>query len=381
MAGVGYLVLMTRFGGGNGEAAVFYNPLILFAAWSIASRIAQLRRGELPRRVLLGMFSAGLAIGYKQSALFEAVFLGLAVLALLARGGTPSTRLAGRALILGAIGAVPMLAIALTYWSIGHFAELWQALVQSNLARAYEGPSGRVGRAITLTVMLALPLLFAILGYLRARANRADDSPLDFLACWAIAAILGIAAFPSLYLHYVLPLLAPLMVLSAPLFARPRLGPLAFAAMVLLSLGESDMFDLADRARARPAAAALADHVRAVTLHKRLLVFGMPTYLYALIGQKPPSVLAFPAHMYEWAEAGATGRDEVAELRRVLEDRPEAVVVQEPIPVSPRNEPNVAQVAAYVRNCGAVRRFTIYDHGGAQRMAVYSGCPGARGDD
>ncbi|MFA8415207.1 hypothetical protein ACEPTV_33730, partial [Burkholderia pseudomallei] len=97
MAGIAYCVLLTRFGGGNGEAAVFYNPLILATAWSIATSIAQLRRGVLPPPVLLGMFTAGLAIGFKQSAAFEALFFGIATLAILARGGMGWRALAVRA--------------------------------------------------------------------------------------------------------------------------------------------------------------------------------------------------------------------------------------------------------------------------------------------
>lgn len=377
MAGIAYCALLTRFGGGNGEAAVFYNPLILAAAWSIASSIERLRQGLLPRRVLLGMLAAGLAIGFKQSAAFEAVFFGVATLAILARGGMRWPALAIRATAMAGLGALPMVAIGLVYWRMGHFPQLWQALVLSNFARTYD--AGRITRALALAGLLCLPLLFALLGYLRGRAER--SAPLGFLACWAAAAILAVAIFPGLYLHYALPLLAPLAVLSAPFFARPGIGTLGFAALVILALATSDMFDLRVRAHARPAAAALVEQVRRVTPHRRLLVFGMPSYLYAEIGAAPPSVLAFPAHFYEGAESRASGIDEVAELRRVLRARPETVVVQEPLPAAPLNEANVARIAAYVRRCEAVRRMTIYDHEGEKRMAVHSGCARAATGD
>jgi hypothetical protein len=367
MAGIAYLAFLTRFGGGNGEAAVFYNPLMLFTAWSIATSIDRLRAGTLPRRVLLGMFSAGLAIGFKQSAAFEAIFFGVAVLVVLGRAA-----LGWRALALAAIGALPMAAIALFYVTIGQFPALWQALVLSNFARAYD--AGRVARGLAMVGLLCLPLALAAAGYWRARTERA--TPLAFLACWALAAILGLALFPGLYLHYALPLAAPLAILAAPFFARPRIGAIGFAALVLLNLATSDMFALSVRAKARPAADALVAQVRAVTPHRRLLVFGMPSYLYAEIGARPPSVLAFPAHFYEGAESRASGIDEVAELRRVLAAAPETVVVQEPIPAAPRNEANLAQLAAYLRSCHQVRRLSIYDHEGEKRMAVHSGCTG-----
>lgn len=365
MAGIAYLALMTRFGGGNGEAAVFYNPLMLFTAWSIATSIERLRAGELPRRVLLGMLSAGLAIGFKQSAAFEAMFFGIAVLVLLGPAA-----LSWRAPALAAIGALPMVAIGLAYAAMGHFPALWQALVLSNFGRAYD--PGRLARGLALAGLLCLPLVLAAAGYWHGRAQR--NTPLGFLACWALAAIAGVAIFPGLYLHYALPLLAPLAILAAPFFARPRIGAIGFVALVLLNLGTSDMFALSVRAKARPAATALVAHVRAVTPGRHLLVFGMSSYLYAEIGAQPPSVLAFPAHFYEGAEAGASGIDEVAELARILRTAPETVVVQEPLPAAPLNAANIAQLAPYLRRCGEVRRLSVYDHEGEKHLAVYSRC-------
>jgi hypothetical protein len=370
MAGIAYLVLLTRFGGGNGEAAIFYNPLMLFAAWSIATSVAALRQGALPGRVLVGMFSAGLAIGFKQSAAFEAAFFGIAVLFFLMPAGIGWSLLARRALLMAAIGALPVVAIGLAYLAMGHFAQLWQAVVLSNLSRAYD--PNRLGRGLAMAGLLLLPLALAAAGYWRGHAARAV--PLGFLACWALAAICGVAFFPGLYLHYALPLLAPLAILAAPFFAQPRIGAIGFVALVALNLAGSDMFDLQTRAKARPAAAALVAHVRAVTPNRKLLVFGMPTYLYAEIGARPPSPLAFPAHFYDGAESGASGLDEVAELARVLRTAPETVVVQQPIPAAPLNQANVVQLIEYLRRCGATRVLRVYDHEGEKRMAIYSSC-------
>lgn len=368
MAGIAYLALLTRFGGGNGEAAVFFNPLMLFTAWSIATSIARLRAGDLPRRVLLGMLSAGLAIGFKQSAAFEAVFFGIAVLALLGRAA-----LGWRALALAALGALPMVLIALYYAAIGHFPQLWQALVLSNLGRAYD--PARLARGLALAGLLCLPLALAAAGWWRARD--AKPAALPFLGCWAGAAIAGVAIFPGLYLHYALPLAAPLAILAAPFFARPRIGVIGFVALIALNLATSDMFALSIRARARPAAAELVAQVHSVTPHGRLLVFGMPSYLYAELGTRPPSPLAFPAHFYEGAESHASGIDEVAELARVLAAAPETVVVQEPLPAAPLNQANVDQLARYLSRCSDVRRLGVYDHEGEKRIAIHSRCGAA----
>jgi hypothetical protein len=143
-------------------------------------------------------------------------------------------------------------------------------------------------------------------------------------------------------------------------------------ALVGLSLLLAGTFHLGDRWRARPAAAALVDYVRAETPHHRLLVWGAPSYLYSLVGADPVSPLAFAPHLYEGREW--TGHDMIAEVRRTLAARPETVVAQTPLPSSPLNHATVAMVEAYVRTCRAARRFTIYDHNGEQVHTVYSHC-------
>jgi len=55
----------------------------------------------------------------------------------------------------------------------------------------------------------------------------------------------------------------------------------------------------------------------------------------------PPTALLFPPHLYDGAEAGASGLDTSAELRRVLDWRPEAVVIQVPLPAQPLNQATV----------------------------------------
>jgi len=97
-----------------------------------------------------------------------------------------------------------------------------------------------------------------------------------------------------------------------------------------------------------------------------------------LVGARPPAPLAFPPHLYEGAESGVSGVDEVEEMRRIIAGRPEAVVVQHPLPARPINMANVNQLGAYLKTCRRLRTFTIYDHNGAQKQDVYSRC-GQRG--
>lgn len=369
LAGVAYVALLGRFGGEDGQAPVFYNPLMLLCAWSILTRIDLLTSGRIDRRLIGGFVAAGAAITIKQSAAVEALFFGaFAGRWLLRRGALAPI------LTLALAGAAPMLLVFGYYAAIGHWPELWQALVRSNEARLYPDAATHVHRFATLMVLLAFPLGLALLGG-RALLQEPDKRPyLVFVGLWAAVAIGAVAVYPHVFPHYALPLLAPLCVLSAPFLGSPRIGSIALASLLAFSLWGSDSLDLPARRAGHRTSEPFAAYVAAETPGKRLLIAGMPSFLYQRIGAAPPSVLAFPSHLYDGSESGVSGIDEVAEMKRILAARPETVVVERPVRLSPRNEANFALTEAYVRACGKLRRFTIYDHDGARRMWVYSRC-------
>lgn len=374
MAGVAYLALLGRFGGASGQAPVWYTTLMILAAWAIVSRLDVLRRGRIDIVVVAGMAAAGLAVAFKQSAAIECAFFGLFITARLLTNGARSARIVPRVALLAIVALLPIAATFAWYWHIGHLPELWQALVRSNFARLYEGPWGRVFRFGVLIGLLGMPIVFAGLGWAALGRDERRDPALAFVAAWAIVAILAVAIFPNIFYHYAIPILPPLCILCAVFFARARIGRAGFVAVLVVSLAYGNTLDLATRLRAHRAAPELVAYVQAETPGKRLLVWGIPNYLYVLVGAEPPSRLAFPPHLYEGAESGVSGIDEVEELRRIIAGRPETIVVQNPIVASPINLRNMAQLDAYLKTCRKLRRFTIYDHNGPQGQDVYSRC-------
>lgn len=374
MAAIAYLAMLNRFGGASGQAPVWFNPLMIFAAWSLVTRMDLIRRGRIDAVLVGGMAAAGLAIAFKQSAAVECLFFGLWIAVHLLRSPAPRPRVAGQLAILGLAGLLPMAATFTFYWHAGHLPELWHALVESNFARLYAVPVERFLRLAAMLGMLGMPLAFAALGWTcLTRAERREPATL-FLLAWSAAALLAVASFPNVFYHYALPVLPPLCVLCAVFFDRRGFGRIALAALVLVNLAYAGTFDLATRYRAHRDTPAFVAYVRRETPHGRLLVWGIPNYLYAVAGTRPPGPLAFSPHLYEGAESGVSGIDEQAELRRILAARPETVVVQEPTPARPLNQANVDRLEAYLHGCARVRRFTIYDHNGAQVQAVHSGC-------
>lgn len=376
LAGIAYLALIGRFGGAAAQAQVFYNPLMIAAAWSIASRIKFLRQGRIDMRVAFGMLCGGIAITFKLNAAFECIFFGGFVCVLVARTKRPlASKISGIAL-LALLGVAPTLMTVLYYALTGHFAELWQAQVLSNFGRQYsEGPQ-RIERIAVLAGMLGMPLAFAALGYFHLIRSQPSHGPLAFVGLWALASMVGMVLYPNVFPHYALPLIAPLCVLSAGFFMRGTIGIATFGATVIMSLIYGHTLDLPARQRAHAAQEQVSSYLLAQTPDRTLLVWGMPSYLYHIVGARPLSALAFPAHLYSWDERGTSGRDEVLELRRTLALRPASVVEQVPLEVSPLNEANMAQVRAYLRTCRQSRPMMLYDHNGPQPQVIWTHCGG-----
>ena len=373
VAGVAYCLLVVAFGGANGQTPVFYNPLIVACAWCVTSRIGLIARGRIDLRVAAGFAAAGLAIAFKMSAAFEGIWFGIVVLVLMARGGAPFSRTMAIAALLALLGLLPMLAAAGWYALAGHFAEFWQALVTSNFARTYDS-ANRAARLGSAWLSIQPLVLIAVCGLVSLRRDGKFGVAGIVVTGWLITAGLEIGAFPTIYSHYLLTMLAPLCVAGAGIYRHARWGaPLALglSGVYLFSSGE---LNFAERASSRAESARLVDAVRQATPHHRLLVWGFPSYLYVLADAKPPSVLAFPPHLFDAHEAGSSGIDEIHEVRRILAARPEAVVVQRPLPSSPLNVRTIAMVEAYVATCQVARRFMLRDHKGRQTHILYSDC-------
>lgn len=379
LAGFAALFLALEFGGASGQAAQLLAPLMVGAFWSVSASLPALARGTVPRRIYAGMACAGLALAMKQSALVEGAALGLATLVLARRGGATLPRLLRAGAGMALCGALPLVLAAGWYLSRGQFSAMWQALVLSTAARTFESGGSLVARYGILVRALAPALFFAALGVAAMAPVRKAAAAWRLALFWLTVAVLALVVYPNLYLHYALPLLAPLCLVAAPCFARRDIGLAAAVLVGAVALYQSGLVDPGARARSRQASATLTAYLAAEAPHRRVLAWNFSPWLYALGATPPPTALLFPPHLYDGAEAGASGRDPAVELARVLAWRPEVVVVQRPVPARPINPITQAMVEAYVRQCRQMRRFTLFDHNGAQPQFVYSRCPGSTG--
>ena len=371
LAGLAYLAWLTPLFGFGGQSPVFYNLPVAGAALLLVQGLPRLARGERSGRVALAMLLLGLAITIKTTVLFEALFFGLAALAAAWRSRRPIAWVALRGLTWLALGMGPTLAIAAYYAGAGHWAEYWHAMVTANLAKG----SDWAGSALRLALLWHMLLPFALAA---GGGLLLQTPPRGFVTGWLLAALCGLVSVPNFYPHYALPLLVVLAIAAAPLFDRRGLGLAAAGVVIALALRAEPAFRPGQAERSRATFAALSEAIRRHDGGRALLVYAGPAQLYTMTGHAFPTPLAFETHLSQQAERNVSHLDTVAELRRVLADRPGAVVV----PLKVRNGPVIPETWALVQGYiqAHCRRITVRhaeDWLLADDLAVWGDCSAA----
>jgi MFS family permease len=371
LAGVVYLLWLGPLQGFGGQSPVFYNLFIAAAALLVVDALPRLRLGHTPPGLLLAMLLGGCAITIKTTTFVEAGFLGLLSLVTLCRSGAGPKRTLSAGLTWAALGAAPTVAIGLAYWLGGHWTEYWHAMITANLAKPPYWLDVRI-RILLMFIMLAPVIIPAVLGLLdQARESR------RFVLLWLGAAVLGLAAMPNFYIHYALPLLVPLCVAASTFLARPRIGLLVTAALAVLSVMLSPIFQFGQTARSRAAIADLTQAVRAHVGAGPLLVYDGPPQLYQTTGQPFVTPLVFPTHLSQLIEKDVSHLSTLGETRRVLALKPGAVVAAVKVRNSPGNQETRQLVMAYAgRNCRLIKVVDVPERLRSDFIAVWGDCRG-----
>lgn len=341
-AGVLYLLMIGLAGGAGGQAPVFYNLFVAAAAW--ASQRALLDGEAAPAQVrglgCAAMALVGQAMQLKYTAVFEGVFLGLALLwaswragearAGEGRAGRMGRTAADAALWIG-LALAPTLAALVWYAALGEA----QAFVYANFLSigARSGASAaelahRLRNTGELMVGPVLALGLALwLKPWRRFAGGAEAQ--GFALLWLASAVAGYALFGTYFNHYALPLIAPLAVCVAPLFGvrERRLGAAAVALMLVVG-AVANAVAISQARLKRGGEAQMAQMLAAIRprLTNCLYVWNGDSILYHLTGSCAPTRYAFAGHLNLLRENGAVGVDQATEVRRILAGRPSVIV-------------------------------------------------------
>ena len=221
-----------------------------------------------------------------------------------------------------AVGLLPTLAVVGTYRAMGPAAldAWWFANVTSILLRPGY-PAGEIAmRLLGIVAQLSPLLLCAAIGWRRRRVRLTGERAIAF--GWLAAAVAGFVAIGTFFDHYALPLLPPLTMIAGIALGRiPRVLVGTLVLGLLLLIGERAFIpDDADGARA------VAQAVAANSRGGCPYVFIGDTATYSLAHACLPTTRAFPNFLAYTTEAGASGIDEAAEMRRILARRPSVIV-------------------------------------------------------
>lgn len=337
IAGVIYLLLLGLVGGSGGQAPVFYN---LFVAGAALATLTAVSTGGVPaeqirRKGAVAMGLIGLAMQVKYTAVFEGVFMGVALMWASWRASPRPGRLAVDAAIWIAVALAPTLAAFYLYAWIGQADAFIYANFLSIGDRSGAPPEELARRLAKAWKLLHIPVFAVVLATLLAPWRRFPHgaSTMKFALAWLAAASLGYLAFGTYFDHYALPLFAPLAVACGALFIyRPyRLGLVA-AVLMLLSGAIANGVVIRKMWLKRGHQAEMTAMVEAIKprLKGCLYVWNGDPLLYHLTGSCLPTRHPFAGHLNLLRENGAIGVDQATEVKRILAGRPSVIVDHEP---------------------------------------------------
>ena len=340
-AGAAYLIWLPLLSGAGGQSPVFYDLFMTAGAVLVLGlpRLAERRaRGAIVASGAAACLLAGLAIQTKYTPLVEGAFFGLAHLFFLRRAGAGIAATVAAGALWAALGLAPTVAAVLAFAAMGRetFQAFWFANFASvALRNGY--PAAKIAARLAGTWSQLAPLVVCA-----ALTLRRPRSAATWLALgWLAAAMVAYAMIGAFFDHYALPLVAPLAILAAPGFARSRRGCLAtLAAGAAVFVVKAGL-----RPNEAPGIRALARVVEAADGGRCPYVFAGDSIVYLLAHACVPTARAFPSTLAYDADRGASGVDPVAEVRRILADRPPVIVTLDR-PFGAWNEETRALVAA-----------------------------------
>ncbi|MBO6767788.1 MAG: glycosyltransferase family 39 protein [Erythrobacter sp.] len=335
-AAVLYVILMAIYGPHSGQTEIFHVPAMLAMALLV-------RDPEHPQaigRALAAMLIGGLALQVKYTVLPQCAFFGLWALWGQFRQHGSVVRIAKLGAVFAALGILPTALVGLFYLAIGEWDAFWFANFESFFDRL-PSPTGRL---VAADALFLLPLGgLVVLGAYAALRLRVpvDKRGYAFYASWLLACLATVFLPSTVYAYYYAALVSPAILLGMPFLDRRgplRLGPLAVVIALFFSLlYYGTRIDATQRSRT--GMEQLSETIAPLVDDKSrcLWVFDGPTALYRETGSCLPTRFIYPDHLNNALERDALGIRQIDEVRRILAQRPPAIVTAD-IPFTAQNE-------------------------------------------
>ena len=351
-----YILWLNFLEGEGGQSELFFDLPMLGAA--LLTWRAVETRERIVARGNAAMLLAGIALQIKYTTIFEGMFFGMVLVWAQYRRHHRIGALIGPITGWIALALAPTALAMLAYWRLGQLPAFVFANFQSTFGRLPDPLDAQAaGLAATLGILSPLFVCAALAWWSLTAPARARAG---FVWLWLAAALIGYLAFKSfLTLHYGIPLLLPLCIAAAPLFAgsgRRRAAGIALAALAALASQvalQRTTFIKGGRDLAQAMAAAARPH------HGCIFVYDGYPALYMLTHSCLPTRWPFPGHLDSSNEGSvrAIGIDPQAEMRRILASRPEVIVDDYPVYYLANQANNAMLQAVLRRDYRLVARF------------------------
>ncbi len=342
LAGLFYILMLGILAGDTTQAAVFYNLPTVAAAWLLLDTNKRLDNRGAQFRAAAAMLLLGLAIQIKTTAVFEGAALGLWLTHRMLVAGVATRTVLHRASVLAMIALFPTIVAATVYAGLGHFDAWWFANVVSQLRKTGGLGHESLLRLATLGPMVCLMAVIALFGL--RRLPQGDHRSLA--AWWLVATLVDVFAIGNFWPQYAQPMLLPVSILFAQVFALPRRTALLFGIVAAYPLLDALVLDRIQNARDSSAIAAAMKLMPKDAGRECLLSYDAPEIYYYLTGACLVTPYAFVDQLRSSTEANALPEDASVALRKALAQRPGTVLTVAGSQWRLRNEKNDRIIAA-----------------------------------
>lgn len=342
VAGAAYILWLSLLSGRGGQSPVFYN-LFTAGAAILTLRLPALATARACRAIVWNgaatCLLAGLAIQTKYTPVVEGAAFGLAHLWYLHRAGARMATIVPASVLWMLLGLLPTGLIVADYWRRGPavFNAFWFSNFASvSLRKGY--PAAKIAGRLAGTTAQLLPFIVCAIMAWRQRPRSAEH----WIAFgWLAAALVAFAMIGAFFDHYALPMMVPLAIIAAPVLGRYRAAPFAVLGYGLILFVARVALPPTDAGSARAVAQVMTANDRGECPY----VFAGDSILYLLAKACIPTRYAFPSTLAYDAERGASGADEVGEIRRILDRHPPVIVTMDE-PMAPWNPTTQAMMQA-----------------------------------
>lgn len=364
-----YILWTILLKGHDGQTPVFYNLVIIIAAYIIVKSELLNGRWFIPN--ICAMILCGCALQIKYSVIFESIYFGIFLIIREYSLRQSLKKLIFRVSAYAFAGAVPTLLVAGWFFANGYGDAFIQANITANIQRGPDPSSMMVRNFLVTSALMLLPMLAAL--KLVRIGSKWSERPVaeKFLVGWLFAALAGFLFLPPWFDHYGLSLLMVACVASSAFLQKlseKRRALIAFMLVVAIA-GQALFFF---REKAQGSAQQLVELANATGRGTgSLFIYRAPHALYWLTGRPLPTRFLFNGALSNMRNRPAMGVRQEDEIIRIFDvEKPEVVVMRSP-QTDRRSDEIVAVKNLVLQYLSSSYRLTSVVRLGKQDLLVY----------